>query len=39
MPEYSVEAVSSEEGFESYKNDSIEIINFLGNLKAPIYSY
>ena len=35
MPEYSVEAVSSEEGFESYKNDSIDIINFLGKEKLP----
>ena len=35
MPEYSVEAESTLEGFENYKNDSIEIINYLGNLKLP----
>lgn len=35
MPEYSVEAESTVEGFENYKNDSIEIINYLGNLKLP----
>ena len=35
MPEYSIEAESSLEGFESYKNDSIGIINFLGQEKLP----
>ncbi len=35
MPEYSVEAESSIEGFENYKNDSIDLINFLGNEKLP----
>jgi proline dehydrogenase len=35
MPEYSVEAESSTEGFENYKNDSIDLINFLGNEKLP----
>ena len=35
MPEYSVEAESSTEGFENYKNDSIDLINFLGKEKLP----
>lgn len=35
MPEYSVEAESSFEGFENYKNDSIELINYLGDLSLP----
>ena len=35
MPEYSIEAESSYEGFENYKNDSINLINFLGNLGLP----
>ena len=35
MPEYSVEAESSYKGFENYKNDSIDLINFLGNQKLP----
>ena len=35
MPEYSVEAESSIEGFENYKNDSIDLINFLGDEKLP----
>ena len=35
MPEYSVEAESSTEGFENYKNDSIDLINFLGEEKLP----
>ena len=35
MPEYSVEAESSLEGFENYKNDSIDLINFLGEEKLP----
>ena len=32
MPEYSVEAESSTEGFENYKNDSIDLINFLSSV-------
>ena len=35
MPEYSVEGESTIKGFENYKNDSIEIINYLGKLKLP----
>ena len=35
MPEYSIEAESSLKGFENYKNDSIDIINFLGQEKLP----
>jgi proline dehydrogenase len=35
MPEYSVEAESSFEGFENYKNDSIDLINYLGDLSLP----
>ena len=35
MPEYSVEAESCIEGFENYKNDSIDLINFLGDEKLP----
>lgn len=35
MPEYSVEAESSFEGFENYKNDSVDIINYLGDLSLP----
>ena len=35
MPEYSVEAESSIVGFENYKNDSIDLINFLGDEKLP----
>ena len=35
MPEYSVEAESSLKGFENYKNDSIDLINFLGDEKLP----
>ena len=35
MPEYSIEAESSYEGFENYKNDSINLINFLGDLGLP----
>ena len=35
MPEYSVEAESSLEGFENYKNDCINIIDFLGHEKLP----
>ena len=35
MPEYSVEAESSLEGFENYINDSIDLINFLGEEKLP----
>ena len=35
MPEYSVEAESSFEGFENYKNDSVDLINYLGDLSLP----
>jgi len=35
MPEYSIEAESSVQGFENYKKDSIEIINFLGEQGLP----
>ena len=35
MPEYSVEAESSFDGFENYKNDSVDIINYLGDLSLP----
>ena len=35
MPEYSVEAESTFEGFESYKNTMIELINNLGNQGLP----
>ena len=35
MPEYSVEAESSFEGFENYKNDSLDLINYLGDLSLP----
>ncbi len=35
MPEYSIEGESTIKGFENYKNDSIEIINYLGKLKLP----
>ncbi len=35
MPEYSIEAESSVQGFEKYKKDSIEIINFLGKQVLP----
>ena len=35
MPEYSIEAESSVEGFENYKRDSINIINFLGREGLP----
>tara|TARA_Y100000766_G_scaffold99372_2_gene84745 strand:+ start:17264 stop:18439 length:1176 start_codon:yes stop_codon:yes gene_type:complete len=35
MPEYSVEAESTFEGFENYKNTMIELINNLGNQGLP----
>ena len=35
MPEYSVEAESTFEGFESYKNTMLELINNLGNQDLP----
>ena len=35
MPEYSVEAESTFEGFESYKNTMLELINNLGNQGLP----
>ena len=35
MPEYSVEAESTFDGFESYKNTMLELINNLGNQGLP----
>lgn len=35
MPEYSIEAESTFEGFENYKNDSINLIEYIGNLSLP----
>ncbi len=35
MPEYSVEAESTEKGFENYINDSLKIINYLGKENLP----
>ena len=38
MPEYSIEGESTIKGFENYKNDSIEIINYFRQIKASFYS-
>jgi len=35
MPEYSIEAESTFEGFENYKNDLMDLIEYLGKLNLP----
>ena len=35
MPEYSIEAESTFEGFESYKNNSMDLTEYLGRLNLP----